>query len=71
MQQIEKTEPKKLLINRTELKQMGIHVSNTTLLRWEETGNFPKRIKLSNSSVAWLFAEIEDWVMNISQQRER
>ncbi|MDX1742960.1 MAG: hypothetical protein R3186_05120, partial [Ruegeria sp.] len=37
---------RKTLATRDDLKRLGIHVSRTTLLRWEARGRFPRRISL-------------------------
>lgn len=69
MQHAEKTNVEKVLITRKELKQMGVHVSNSTLLRWEEAGNFPRRIRLSNTSIAWEMVEIRNWITKKGEAR--
>lgn len=69
MRHAEKIETKKILITRKELKEMGIPVSNSTLLRWEKVGYFPRRIRMSNTSVAWLLVEIEEWVTEKAEHR--
>ncbi len=50
----------KTLATRADLKRLGINVSNTTLLRWEARGRFPRRIRMAGTSVAWFLSEIED-----------
>lgn len=58
------TEPKtrKLLLTRADLKALGIWQSNTTLLRLEAAGRFPRRIRLAGASVCWDRNEIMDWI---------
>jgi len=53
---------RKTLATRADLKRLGINVSNTTLLRWEARGRFPRRIRMAGTSVAWFLSEIEDWL---------
>lgn len=59
----------KTLVTRSDLKELGICVSNTTLLRWEAHGRFPRRIRMAGSSVAWFLTEIEDWFAERSAER--
>ena len=42
-------------------------VSRSTIYRWMATGEFPKQVSLGGNTVggntvAWLEAEIEDWI---------
>lgn len=37
-------------------------VSKRTLQRWEKSGKFPKRIKLSEQSVGWILDDIHRWI---------
>lgn len=60
---------KKTLATRDDLKRLGIIVSNTTLLRWEARGRFPRRIRMAGTSVAWFHSEIEDWLTERSAER--
>lgn len=60
---------RKTLANRADLKRLGITVSNTTLLRWEARGRFPRRIRLAGTSVAWFLPEIEDWLAERAAER--
>jgi predicted DNA-binding transcriptional regulator AlpA len=69
MQHVEISTLHKMLITRKEPKEMGIHVSNSTLLRWETAGEFPKRVRMSRTSVAWLLAEIEEWLYEKAGKR--
>jgi predicted DNA-binding transcriptional regulator AlpA len=71
MQHAEKSAITKLLITRKELKEMGILVSNSTLLRWEASGEFPKRVRMSRTSIAWLLAEVEEWLNDRAGERAR
>jgi Predicted transcriptional regulator len=62
---------KPLLATREDLKRMGINVSNTTKLRWEAQGRFPRRIRMGGTTVAWLMSEIEDWLAERAEERTR
>ena len=37
-------------------------VSRSTIYRWMVNGEFPKQVSLGGNTVAWLEAEIEDWI---------
>ena len=51
-----------LLYTRADLKRLGICVSNSSLLRWEFEGRFPRRIRMAGTSVAWIAAEVHAWL---------
>ncbi|GAA6180110.1 hypothetical protein NBRC116594_15480 [Shimia sp. NS0008-38b] len=61
----------KALATRADLKRLGIMVSNSTLLRWEARGRFPRRVRLAGTSVAWLLNEIEQWLAERAEERSR
>ncbi len=56
--------------SRADLRRLGITVSNSTLLRWEARGRFPRRVRMAGTSVAWLLSEIDEWVAARSAERE-
>jgi len=60
---------RKTLATRDDLKRLGIIVSNTTLLRWEKQGRFPRRLKCGGTTVAWFLSEIEDWFTERDAER--
>ena len=53
---------KKLLLNREDLKALGIWQSNSTLIRQEALGRFPKRVRLSAAAVCWSNDEVLAWI---------
>jgi prophage regulatory protein len=61
--------PQPLLLTRADLKQLGVVVSNSTLLRWEALGRFPRRIRLAGTSVAWIATEIDARVKARAEER--
>lgn len=63
--------PNKRLATRADLKRLGITVSNTTLLRWEARGRFPRRARPGGTTVAWFMSEIEDWLAERAAERAR
>jgi predicted DNA-binding transcriptional regulator AlpA len=52
----------KKLLTRAELKAIGIWQSNTTLLRLEAAGRFPRRLRIGDTSICWDQAEIMAWI---------
>ena len=62
---------RKTLATRDDLTRMGINVSNTTALRWEKQGRFPRRIRMGGTTVAWFMSEIEDWLADRAAERSR
>ncbi|HEY8594560.1 MAG TPA: AlpA family phage regulatory protein [Devosiaceae bacterium] len=68
---MELTSGQQALANRADLARLGIKVSNSTLLRWEAAGRFPRRIRMAGTSVAWLLNEIEQWLADRAEERSR
>lgn len=52
----------KVILTRADLKALGIWQSNTTLLRHELAGRFPKRLRIGGTAVCWDRAEISAWI---------
>lgn len=63
--------PDEYLLSRADVKQMGIDVSNSTLLRWESRKRFPRRLRLGGTKVAWLRSEVLQWVQDRAAERSR
>jgi len=61
----------RLLLTRGDLPKLGIRVSNSTLLRLEAAGKFPKRVRIGDHSVAWLASEIHAHIEALASERER
>ena len=59
----------RIILNRNDLKQLGIRVSNSSLLRWEHAGRFPRRIRMAGTSVAWLKSEVDEWLNERATER--
>lgn len=59
----------KILLSRDDLKQLGIWQSNSTLIRLEQAGRFPKRIRLSGACVCWDRKEIMDFIQARKAER--
>ena len=60
-----------ILLNRTDLRRLGIKVSNSSLLRWEGAGRFPRRIRMAGTRVAWIASEISEWVCERARERSK
>lgn len=52
------------LLRIAEVLEM-IGVSAATLWRWEKLGQFPRRVKIGNWSVAWRESEIQQWMRRL------
>ena len=59
----------KVLLSRGDLKELGIWQSNSTLIRLEQAGRFPKRIRLSGACVCWDRKEIMDFIQARKAER--
>jgi prophage regulatory protein len=57
------------LITRRQLRTM-IPFTPQHILRLEKKGRFPRRIRIGANRVAWLLAEIEDWVAARMAERD-
>lgn len=49
------------LLNLNELAEI-LGVSRSTIYRWSERPDFPKKQKIGPNSVRWLESEVENWV---------
>lgn len=59
----------KLLLSRADLRALGIWQSNSTLLRAEARGKFPRRIRLAGASVCWDHGEVMAWIEDRKAER--
>jgi predicted DNA-binding transcriptional regulator AlpA len=59
----------KVLLSRSDLRRLGVQKSNVTLIRWEDAGLFPRRLR-TGGSVAWLSDEILKWIESCTAERE-
>lgn len=57
------------IVVRGELSRIGVKVTNSTLLRWEAEGRFPKRLRLGGHSVGWLRSEIDAYIAQLAAER--
>lgn len=63
------TEDQKVLLSRSDIKGLGIQLSNSSLLRAEGRGAFPRRLRLSAGKVCWDHGEIMAWVQARKAER--
>lgn len=59
----------RIILTRGDLTRLGITVSNSSLLRWEYAGRFPRRIRMAGTSVAWLKSEVDRWLSERASER--
>lgn len=62
------TKPVRLL-SYEALRERGITHSKRHLRRLEADGTFPKRVPLSSQRVAWVEAEIDDYLHHLMLER--
>jgi predicted DNA-binding transcriptional regulator AlpA len=67
----EHAEEPKIFLSRTDLKKLGIFQSNSSLIRAEIRGTFPKRVRLSSGLVCWVRSEIFDWIEARKAERNK
>lgn len=60
----------RIFLTRADLKQRGIMISNSTLLRREAQGQFPKRTYLTPNTVIWNRAEIDEFLEALFENRK-
>jgi prophage regulatory protein len=59
------------LLARAYLRRYGILFSAAHLLRLEAAGHFPKRLRLSPLRVAWVKAEVLQWIEQRAADRSK
>lgn len=69
--QSEKAVGGRLLYSREHLPRLGINLSNSTMLRLEAVGQFPKRVRIGAHTVAWLASEIHEHIAKLAAEREQ
>lgn len=60
----------RLLVSKKELKTLGIPYSFQHIARLEKAGQFPKRVQLGQSRVAWSYKEVCAWINERIAQRD-
>lgn len=61
----------RVFLTRDDLVALGIEVSNSTLLRWERDGRFPRRARFAGTTVAWPYDLVMTWCAERISERER
>lgn len=51
--QAAKNTDKAIFLTRSDLRDLGIHVSSSTLIRWQNAGKFPKVVHLGGTTCVW------------------
>ena len=59
----------RLLYSREHLPRLGLNLSNSSMLRMEAAGQFPKRVRIGAHSVAWLASEIHEHIAKLAAER--
>ncbi len=59
------------VLDRNGLRDLGVCLSNTHMLRLESRGRFPKRVYLSPQKVVWLESEVSEWLEDRIQKRSK
>lgn len=59
-----------VLLTRADLRERGIRISNSTMLRMEAKGRFPKRRYLTPKTVVWKLEEIDEFLARLLADRE-
>ena len=59
----------RLLYTREDLRRFGVKLSNSTLLRLEARGAWPRRVRLGAHSVAWPADEIHEHLAQLRAAR--
>lgn len=52
------------------LARHGIKASRSTLLRWENEGRFPRRVRPGPHIVAWVQEEVDEYLEQLVAERE-
>lgn len=50
------------LIDYADLARKGVSASMVTPWRWEKSGKFPRRVRVSHLKVSWVESEVDAWV---------
>jgi len=58
-----------IIYGRSDLRTRGIKLSNSTLLRLEAAGRWPKRVRLGDHSVGWLASEVDAHIQKLAEER--
>jgi prophage regulatory protein len=56
------------VIRKSELLK-GLRLSDTTIWRLEQAGQFPRRFQIGGRVVGWFEDEIEEWLLKKSKGR--
>ncbi len=57
-----------ILIDHAELRRRGVKLHNSTLLKLEAKGKFPKRVRIG-VNVYWVAEEIDEFIRKLQEAR--
>jgi prophage regulatory protein len=57
------------LVSQIELRNR-VPYSRSHIDRLERSGNFPRRLKIGPNRIAWLSAEIDQWIEERAKERD-
>lgn len=60
-EEFRQAQPPTRLIRLKEV-QSRVGLGRSTIYRWMAEGNFPKPVRLGGHAVAWVLADIDQWV---------
>lgn len=55
------TQTQPIFLTRKDLRDLGIKVSRSTLIRWQVAGKFPKAVRLGGTRLAWPRDQVMRW----------
>lgn len=58
-----------MLLAYTDVQALGVNLSQRTLRRLEQSGEFPRRLKIGRQKVAWIEREINEWLQTKLSER--
>lgn len=59
-----------MLVSKKQVREMVLY-SYAHIDRLEAEGLFPKRVRLGQNRVGWVKSEVEDWIKDRIEQRDR
>lgn len=60
-QRTESIQENAIFLSREDLRDLGIRVSSSTLIRWQNAGRFPNAVRLGGTKLAWRKDQVMRW----------
>ncbi len=60
-EQTGKSTDRAIFLTRSDLRDLGIRVSASTLIRWQNAGKFPKVVHLGGTKCVWPKDQVMRW----------